>query len=76
VKNPSHSYDAIILGAGAAGLLCAAESAQRGRRVTDTVIKKVLGILSDEEKLQLRHLSLKLLRAIDEESANGRKTHA
>jgi DNA-binding MarR family transcriptional regulator len=50
--------------------------AQRGRRVTDTVVKKVLGILSDEEKLQLRHLSLKLLRAIDEESANGRKTHA
>jgi DNA-binding MarR family transcriptional regulator len=50
--------------------------AQRGRRVSDTVMKKVLGILSDEERLQLRHLSLKLMRAIDEESANRRKTHA
>ena len=50
--------------------------AQRGRRVSDTVVKRVLGILSDDEKLQLRHLSLKLLRAIDEESANRRKTHA
>jgi DNA-binding MarR family transcriptional regulator len=50
--------------------------AQRGRRVTDTVVKKVLGILSDEERLQLRHLSLKLLRAIDDESANRRKRNA
>jgi DNA-binding MarR family transcriptional regulator len=50
--------------------------AQRGRRVSDTVVKRVLGILSDDEKLQLRHLSLKLLRAIDEESANRRKTNA
>lgn len=28
-----HSFDAIILGAGAAGLFCAAEAARRGRRV-------------------------------------------
>lgn len=29
----AHSYDAIILGAGAAGLFCAAQAGQRGRRV-------------------------------------------
>ncbi|EZP49729.1 MULTISPECIES: NAD(P)/FAD-dependent oxidoreductase [Sphingomonas] len=29
----SHSYDAIVLGAGAAGLMCAAVAGQRGRRV-------------------------------------------
>jgi DNA-binding MarR family transcriptional regulator len=50
--------------------------AMRGRRVSDAVMKRVTGILSDEEKLQLRHLSLKLLRAIDEEQADRRKTHA
>jgi hypothetical protein len=47
VKNPANSYDAIILGAGAAGLLCAAQSAQRGRRVAlleraDRIGKKIL----------------------------------
>jgi predicted flavoprotein YhiN len=47
VNNPTHSYDAIILGAGAAGLLCAVESAQRGRRVAlleraDRIGKKIL----------------------------------
>jgi predicted flavoprotein YhiN len=47
VNNLSHSYDAVILGAGAAGLLCAAESAQRGRRVAlleraDRIGKKIL----------------------------------
>jgi predicted Rossmann fold flavoprotein len=46
VNNP-HSFDAIILGAGAAGLLCAAQSAQRGRRVAlleraDRIGKKIL----------------------------------
>jgi predicted flavoprotein YhiN len=47
VTNPSHSYDAIILGAGAAGLFCAAQSARRGRRVAlieraDRIGKKIL----------------------------------
>ncbi|MGA8313665.1 MAG: NAD(P)/FAD-dependent oxidoreductase, partial [Terriglobales bacterium] len=28
-----HRYDALILGAGAAGLMCAMEAGQRGRRV-------------------------------------------
>lgn len=50
--------------------------AMRGRRVSDSVMKKVTGILTDEEKLQLRHLSLKLLRAVDEESADRRNTNA
>ena len=41
------SYDAIILGGGAAGLFCAAQAGQRGRRVlvlekADTVGKKIL----------------------------------
>jgi hypothetical protein len=30
---PNHNYDAIVLGAGAAGLLCAIEAGKRGRRV-------------------------------------------
>lgn len=30
---PKHSFDAIILGAGAAGLMCAMEAGKRGRRV-------------------------------------------
>ena len=32
-NNASHDYDVIILGAGAAGLLCAITAAERGRRV-------------------------------------------
>ena len=32
-NNASHDYDVIILGAGAAGLLCAITAANRGRRV-------------------------------------------
>ena len=33
-KHPSdHSYDAIVIGAGAAGMMCAATAGQRGRRV-------------------------------------------
>jgi predicted Rossmann fold flavoprotein len=47
VTLPSHSYDAIILGAGAAGLMCAFEAGKRGRRVAlleraDRVGKKIL----------------------------------
>ncbi|WP_404386087.1 NAD(P)/FAD-dependent oxidoreductase [Caenispirillum salinarum] len=43
----SHSHDAIILGAGAAGLMCALTAAQRGRRVAlvdhaEAVGKKIL----------------------------------
>ncbi|MFT5508814.1 MAG: putative flavoprotein YhiN, partial [Hyphomicrobiaceae bacterium] len=33
VKNADKSYDAIILGAGGAGLMCAAVAGQRGRRI-------------------------------------------
>ena len=44
---PSDAYDAIILGAGAAGLMCAAVAGQRGRRVllidhADEAGKKIL----------------------------------
>jgi predicted flavoprotein YhiN len=40
-------YDAVILGAGAAGLLCAIEAGKRGRRVVvleaaDRIGKKIL----------------------------------
>ena len=43
----THKFDALILGAGAAGLLCAAEAGKRGRRVAvieraDRVGKKIL----------------------------------
>lgn len=47
--------------------------AQRGRRVHETVVSRVMGILTAEEKLQLRHLSTKLLRAVDEASATDRR---
>ena len=48
MDNPSlHSYDVIILGAGAAGLMCAMEAGGRGRRVavlerTERIGKKIL----------------------------------
>jgi predicted Rossmann fold flavoprotein len=43
----THNFDALVLGAGAAGLLCAAEAGKRGRRVAvleraDRVGKKIL----------------------------------
>ena len=43
----THKFDALILGAGAAGLLCAAEAGKRGRRVAvidhaDRAGKKIL----------------------------------
>ncbi len=43
----THNFDALILGAGAAGLLCAAEAGKRGRRVAvleraDRIGKKIL----------------------------------
>jgi predicted Rossmann fold flavoprotein len=43
----THKFDALILGAGAAGLLCAAEAGKRGRRVAvleraDCIGKKIL----------------------------------
>src|ERR1017187_3714831 len=48
LPNPSpHTFDAIILGAGAAGLMCAIEAGKRGRRVAvlehaDRIGKKIL----------------------------------
>src|ERR1700704_5788840 len=43
----NHSFDALILGGGAAGLMCAIEAGKRGRRVavldhTDRLGKKIL----------------------------------
>src|ERR1700675_4823364 len=43
----THNFDALILGAGAAGLLCAVEAGKRGRRVAvleraDRIGKKIL----------------------------------
>jgi DNA-binding MarR family transcriptional regulator len=49
-------------------------AAMRSRRVHQAVVNKVMGILTEEEKLQLRHLSTKLLHAVEEASAgDGRK---
>lgn len=47
MNDQDHHYDAIILGAGAAGLMCAATAGQRGKRVllldhADQVGKKIL----------------------------------
>jgi len=47
VKTVSHSFDALILGGGAAGLMCAIEAGNRGRRVAvlehaDRLGKKIL----------------------------------
>lgn len=46
-KNPSNEYDVIVIGAGAAGLMCAIAAGQRGRRVlilehANKVGKKIL----------------------------------
>lgn len=49
-------------------------AAMRSRRVHQAVVNKVMGILTEQEKLQLRHLSTKLLHAVEEVSAgDGRK---
>jgi predicted Rossmann fold flavoprotein len=47
LSQPTHKFDALILGAGAAGLFCAAEAGKRGRRVAvldraDRLGKKIL----------------------------------
>ncbi len=47
MSQPTHKFDALILGAGAAGLFCAAEAGKRGRRVAvleraDRIGKKIL----------------------------------
>ena len=47
MSQPMHRFDALILGAGAAGLFCAAEAGKRGRRVAvleraDRIGKKIL----------------------------------
>jgi predicted Rossmann fold flavoprotein len=47
VPNPTHKFDALILGAGAAGLMCAIEAGKRGRRVAvlehaERIGKKIL----------------------------------
>ena len=47
MSQPTHRFDALILGAGAAGLFCAAEAGKRGRRVAvleraDRIGKKIL----------------------------------
>jgi hypothetical protein len=46
----------------------------RSRRVHQAVVNKVMGILTEEEELQLRHLSTKLLHAVEDASAgDGRR---
>jgi predicted Rossmann fold flavoprotein len=47
LSQPTHKFDVLILGAGAAGLFCAAEAGKRGRRVAvleraDRIGKKIL----------------------------------
>jgi DNA-binding MarR family transcriptional regulator len=48
-------------------------AAVRGRRVHESLVGKLMGILSEEEMLQLRHLSTKVLRAVEELSAGDRR---
>ncbi len=48
-------------------------AAVRGRRAHEALMGKLMGILSEEEMLQLRHLSTKLLRAVEEVSAGDRR---
>ncbi len=48
-------------------------AAVRARRVHEAMVGKLVGILSQEEMLQLRHLSTKLLRAVEELSAGDRR---
>jgi DNA-binding MarR family transcriptional regulator len=48
-------------------------AAGRARRVHESSLGKLLGILSEEEMLQLRHLGTKLLRAVEEMSAADRR---
>ena len=48
--------------------------AVRGRKVHELVLKKVMGSLSEEEQLQLRHLSLKFLRAVEDTAADRAAT--
>jgi DNA-binding MarR family transcriptional regulator len=47
-------------------------AAARGRKVHEASLGELMGILSEEEMLQLRHLSTKLLRAVEEVSAAER----
>jgi DNA-binding MarR family transcriptional regulator len=49
-------------------------AAMRSRRVHQAVVNKVMGILTEEEELQLRHLSTRLLHAVEDASAgDGRR---
>lgn len=46
---------------------------EKGRRIHEAALKRLLGSLSTEEKLQLRHLSLKLVLAATAAAAETRK---
>ena len=55
-NNASHDYDVIILGAGAAGLLCAITAANRGRRVlvlekANKIGKKIIKFMPNSNKM-------------------------
>jgi DNA-binding MarR family transcriptional regulator len=51
-------------------------AAARGRKVHEASLGKLMGILTEEEMLQLRHLGTKLLRAVEEvPAADRRKTN-
>jgi DNA-binding MarR family transcriptional regulator len=49
--------------------------AKQARAIHGAATERVMGILTTEEMLQLRHLSLKVLRAAEEVVAEGRKAN-
>jgi DNA-binding MarR family transcriptional regulator len=51
------------------------EKAKKGRAIHEVALARVMGTLSAEEKLQLRHLSLKVLAAAEEVLAERRRSN-
>jgi DNA-binding MarR family transcriptional regulator len=51
------------------------EKAKKAKAIHEAALGRVMGRLSGEEKLQLRHLSLKVLAAAEEVLAEGRKSN-
>jgi DNA-binding MarR family transcriptional regulator len=48
---------------------------KKGRAIHEVALERVMGSLTEEEKLQLRHLSLKVLAAAEEVLAQRRKSN-
>ena len=64
--DPTH-FDLIVIGAGAAGLSVTAGAAQLGVRVA--LVEQIFGVLSEDERGQLKQLLTKLTAAIGEQES-------